>query len=123
MADTPLTLIVLITGFTVASGIFDSLAFTYASTMWRGGELVWSDATKSAGSFALGIGMYMCAVRYLTEAGIVIPEIQTLIWFGVTIVGVAILGGRAIQWPWLDQLIAINVLFSIGWLISRTAEA
>lgn len=122
MADLPLKLGLLITTFTVASGLLDSLAFTYASTMWQGGRIVWADAVKSAVSFALGIGLYWCAVRYLSQAGVVMPEIQTLIWFSVTIVGVAVLGGRFPSWPVLDQVIALNVLLSMGFLIARTAE-
>lgn len=123
MVDVPLRILVMVTALTVASGVFDSLAFTYASSMWESGRLVWSQAAKSAVSFALGIGMYWWALRYLIEAGIVMPEIQTLVWFVVTILGVAVLGGRFAAWPWLDQVIAVNVLLSVGWLISRTAEA
>ena len=106
--------------FTLASGIFDSFAFSYASGMWRDGRLVGSEAAKAAISFVLGIAMYFGAVRYLCEAGIVFAEIQTLLWFGVTIIGVAILQGRFFQWQVLEQAVAVNVLLGLGWLISRT---
>ena len=117
-----LRLWVLITAFTVASGVFDSLAFSYASGMWKNGRLVTSEATKAAGSFAIGIALYFGAVRYLSEAGVVFAEIQTLIWFGVTIIGVALLHGRFFQWQLLDQVVAVSVLLGLGWLISRTAS-
>ena len=52
--------------------------------------------------------------EWLEEAGVVLPEIQTLIWFTVTIVGVTLLGGRFIHWPVLDQVVAINVLVSLA---------
>ena len=116
-----LRLPVLITGFTIASGVLDSLAFTYSADIWQGGRLIWGQASKAAASFALGIAMYWGAIRYLGEAGIVLPEIQTLIWFVVTIVGVTVLGGRFIHWPVLDQIVAANVLVSLGWLITRTS--
>jgi hypothetical protein len=116
-----LRLTVLVAGFTLASGIFDSLAFTHAASMWKDGRLIWLDAAKSAGSFVLGMTMYCVAVRYLSEAGVIQAEIQTLLWFVITLVGVAILGGRFFEWQPLEQLVAINVLFCLGWLISRTA--
>ncbi len=121
IADSPLRLPLLITGFTVAAGALDALAFTYSAEMWQGGKLVWRQASKAALTFALGITMYWIAVRYLGEAGILMPELQTLIWFTVTIVGVTVLGGRFFHWPVLDQIVAANVLISLGWLIARTS--
>lgn len=121
MLDFPLRLPLLIMVFTIAAGVLDSLAFTYSASMWKEGRLAWDYATRAAVSFALGITMYWGAIRYLGEAGVIHPEIQTLIWFAVTIVGVMVLGGRFIQWPLIDQLIAVNVLFSLGWLITRTS--
>ena len=121
MTEDQLKISMLITGFTIAAGILDALAFTYSSSMWQGGRLVASQASKAAVSFALGITMYWGAIRYLGEAGVVLPEIQTLIWFTVTIIGVTILGGRFLSWPLLEQIVAVNVLFSLGWLITRTS--
>ncbi len=120
--DGNLRLSALVTGFTVLSGIFDSLAFTYAANMWKDGRLVGSEAAKSATSFLVGMLMYWGAVRYLSEAGIATAEVQTTLWFVVTIVGVAVLGGRFFHWQPLEQCVAISLLFGLGWLISRTAE-
>lgn len=115
-------LFALILSFTIAAGVLDSLAFTYSAGVWQSGKLLWGQVSKAAASFALGIGMYWGAVRYLGEAGIVLPEIQTLIWFAVTIIGVTVLGGRFVHWPVLDQVVAANVFVSLGWLITRTSE-
>ena len=82
---------------------------------------MWLQAAKAAVAFALGIAMYWGAVRYLSEVGVVLPEIQTLIWFSVTIVGVTVMGGRFIHWPWADQLAGLCALVSLGWLIVRTS--
>jgi hypothetical protein len=112
-----------ITAFMIASGVFDSLAFTFAARMWQGGSIVWDAAAKSAVSFLLGIGMYWGAVRHLSRIGVVMPEMQTLLWFFVTIVGVALIGGRFFEWRLAEQLVALNVLLSMGWLLSRTAAA
>lgn len=121
MSEAHLRLSVMITAFMVAAGVLDSLAFTYSAGMWKSGKLIWPTAGKAACTFALGIAMYWGALRYLGEAGVVMPEIQTLIWFTVTIIGVTVLGGRFVHWPVLDQLVAANVLISLGWLITRTA--
>jgi uncharacterized membrane protein len=109
----------LIISFTVASGVFDALGLTHAAHVWQGNRLNWAVAAKSAGSFLVGITMYWGAVRFLSEAGIVSAETQALLWLGVTIAGVAVLEGRFVHWPLLDQIIAVNVLASLGWLISR----
>jgi hypothetical protein len=87
--------------------------------MWRGGSLVWSELARSAGGFLVGMVMYWCAVRYLGEAGIVTAEIQTLLWFVITIVGVAVLRGRFFAWPASDQVVAFGVMAGLAWLLTR----
>ncbi len=110
-----------ITSLTIAAGILDSLAFTYSSAVWQSGRLQWDQVGKAAIAFALGITAYWLSIRYLNEAGVVLPEIQTLIWFAVTIIGVMVLSGRFLSWPWIDQIVAVFSLFGLGWLIVRTA--
>ena len=119
MLSGQLRLSLLIVAFTVASAVFDALGLTQAAQVWHGGHWNGAVAAKSAGSFMVGITMYWGAVRFLNEAGIVTAELQTLLWLGVTIVGVGVLGGRFFQWPLLDQVLAANVLASLAWLISR----
>ena len=121
MSGAQIKLSVMISSFMIAAGVLDSLAFSYSASIWQGGKLVWSQLSRAAVAFALGITMYWGAIRYLGEAGVVHPEIQTLLWFTVTIVGVTVIGGRFIHWPITDQLIATNVLVSLGWLITRTS--
>ncbi len=120
MGEEQIRLVVLILGFTLAAGVLDALAFTYSAGIWQGGRLVPETAFKSGIAFFLGIAMYWCAIRFLGEAGVVQPEIQTLVWFTVTIVGVTMLSGRFVQWPLVDQVIAFNALASLGWLVTRT---
>ncbi len=121
MSDYPIRLSVMIAVLTLAAGVLDSLAFTYSASMWKGGRIAWNHASRAAVCFALGITLYWGAVRYLGEAGIVQAEIQTLIWFAVTIIGVVVLGGRFIHWPLVDQIVAVNVFLGLGWLIARTS--
>jgi len=123
MVGAQVRLSLLIVTFTIASGVFDALGLTFAAQVWKGSRLNWVIAAKSAGSFMIGVAMYWGAVRFLNEAGIVTAEIQSLLWLSVTIAGVAVLGGRFFSWPILDQIIAINLLASLGWLIWRTGAA
>ncbi|MSQ48075.1 MAG: hypothetical protein EXR78_06765 [Deltaproteobacteria bacterium] len=105
---------------TLISGFCDSLGFTHAARMWQGPSLVFSEAIRSAVGFATGIAIYWITVRHLREAGIVTAEIQTLLWFGSTILGVAVLSGRSFSWRPVDQAVAVMVLVGIGWLIFHT---
>ena len=109
----------LITAFTVTSALFDALAFSHSARMWQGGRLIWSEAAKSGSCFMIGMSMYWGAVRYLSEAGIDVPELQTLLWFSITIAGVAVLSGRVLDWQRLDQIVAAAVFLGLGWLLAR----
>jgi hypothetical protein len=111
----------LILGLTLISGIADAQGFIHAATIWQEGKVHWSELGKSALGFGVGLGMYWISLKYMRELGIVTPEIQTLIWFVVTIVGVAVVSGRAFQWPVADQTVAVAVLAGICWLLFRTA--
>jgi hypothetical protein len=117
-----LRLFLLVIGLTFISGLCDSYGFTHAANVWRDGKLVEREVVHSAGGFAMGISLYWVAIRYLSEAGIVTAELQTLLWFGTTSIGLALLSGRFLQWRTMDQMIAVFVLFGIGWLLYRTGN-
>ena len=111
----------LILGLTLLSGLADSLGFLHAALIWQDRRPIWSELAKSALGFGSGILLYWITLRYLKDVQIVEPEIQTLIWFGVTIVGVALLSGKFAQWRMIDQAAGIVVLAGIGWLLFRTS--
>jgi hypothetical protein len=119
MSTERIRLLVLIVGITLVSGIGDSHGFIHAARMWHNLKFVWDEFGKSALGFGVGIGSYWISVRYLNEFGLLSPETQTLIWFGTTIVGVALLSGRFFLWQTIDQLVAVVVLLGIGWLLFR----
>ena len=108
--------------FTLLSGVGDAQGFVWAGKVWNGGSFHWPSALKSAAGFQLGVLMYWFALRHLQENGVVAVEVQTLFWFGATIVGVALLGGQFLRWPLVDQLAAAAVLAGICWLMFRTAQ-
>jgi hypothetical protein len=120
MSPTTPWLWLLIVVLTVLSGIGDAFGFTHAALIWQNGRLVWGEVARSAAGFAAGISVYWLVLKYMTAVGIVSPEIQTIAWFAVTLVGVAMLSGKFLGWPVLDQVVAVAVLAGIGWLLVRT---
>jgi hypothetical protein len=110
----------LIIVLTIVSGIGDAYGFTHAARIWQNGRAVWAEVAHSAVGFAFGIALYWYVLKYMSAVGIVAPEIQTIAWFAVTIIGVALISGQFLGWNWLDQLAAVVVLAGIGWLLVRT---
>ena len=111
--------VLLVLVLTIFSGVADSQGFIHAARIWEGTRPLWGEVAGSALGFAGGAVCYWLALRYLNELGVVAPEIQTLLWFAVTIVGVAVYSGRFLQWPLPDQVVALGVLAGIGWLVLR----
>ncbi len=103
----------------IVSGLCDSVGFTYAARIWRDNHVQWHELTRSACGFAAGISIYWLTLRYFSELGLVSAELQTLIWFGTTLVGVAVLSGRFLDWRSGDQVVALLVLVGIAWLLVR----
>ena len=114
------TLVVLIIGITVLSGLGDALGFVHAAKIWREGKLVWEELAKSASGFGFGIAMYWIVIRFLHQVGVVSAETQTILWFGVTIIGVALISRKFFAWQTIDQVVAMLVFFGMGWLLLRT---
>ena len=114
--------VLLIIVLTLLSGFGDALGFIYAGRVWQSNEFHAIEALKSALSFQVGVAAYWFALRFLEARGVVAVEVQTLLWFGATLIGVAILSRQFMRWPALDQTIAVAVLLGIGWLLHRTAE-
>lgn len=106
---------------TLLSGFADAQGFTHASDIWNNGKLNTTALGRSALGFSAGIFTYWLIVRYLQQVGIVSSEIQTVLWFSATIIGVAILSGKFVSWQRMDQFVAILVIAGIGWLLFRTS--
>jgi hypothetical protein len=115
-------LMALIVGITVASGLFDAQGFIHAAKIWQDGVVVWSEVGKSALYWGAGICLYCVSLKFMIELQIVSPEIQTVAWFGVTIVGVGLASGRFFSWEPVDQAVAMGVLAGLGWLLFRVGE-
>jgi hypothetical protein len=120
MSAEQLRAIVFILGLTLISGMGDALGFVHSARVWQEGKPVWAEFAKSTAGFAVGISAYWLAVRYLNQVGDFAPEAQTLAWFVVTIVGMAMVSRAFFAWPVSEQLVALSVVGSIGWLLFRT---
>ena len=110
----------LIVGLTLVSGIGDAYGFTHAALIWQNGRAMWGEVARSALGFAFGLAMYWVVLKYMVAVGIVAPEMQTIAWFAVTLIGVALISGKFLGWTRLDQAVAAAVLAGIGWLLVRT---
>jgi hypothetical protein len=106
----------------VLSGFADSLGFVYAAKIWQGGAASWPDIGRAALGFFGGIAMYVFALKYLARMGVTSAEMQTTLWFAMTIIGVVLFSGRFFTWPRLEQFVAVLVLVGLGWLLVRTGE-
>jgi len=114
-------LFAIVIALTILSGIGDSQGFLHAARVWRDGAFMWDEVVKSTLGFAFGIVIYWIAIRYFQKSGVTMAETQTIVWFAITIVGVAALSGEFLRWRISDQLIAATTLGGIGWLMFRTA--
>lgn len=121
MNSSQIILLFKIVFISLLSGWADSRGFLYASEIWHGDKLVVYQLFKSALGFSAGIGLYWLVVKYLNQLGVGAPEIQSIIWFSVVIIGIALSSGRFFAWPLIDQLVGLIVVFGIGWLTVRTS--
>ncbi len=105
---------------TLASGLADSYGFVHAARVWNGGRLIPAELGRSSVSFALGITIYWIVIRFLEQLGVHSVAIQTVGWFGATLVGVAVVTGEFRDWGTANQIIALGVALGIGWLMIAT---
>ena len=106
----------------VLSGFADSLGFVYAAKIWQAEQLSWPDVWRSVLGWVVGITLYVISLKYMARLGVTSAEIQTAVWFAMTIIGVVIFSGRFFTWPRLEQIVATLVLVGLGWLLVRTGE-
>jgi hypothetical protein len=62
------------------------------------------------------------SLKYMARLGVTSAEIQTTVWFAMTIIGVVIFSGRFFSCPRLEQGVATLVLLGLGWLLVLTGE-
>lgn len=120
MTPEQVKLIIWVILLTLMSGLADGFGFFHAARTWQEGRIDWPEVGWTLLGFGIGISLYIVVIRYMQQLGIVQPEIQSVLWFTVAMVGVALVNGQLIKWALPDQVVAVAVLAGIGWLIIRT---
>ncbi len=125
LAASPSTLwlvrpIVLAIALSVLSGMGDAYGFVHASRIWRQELVVWGEMGRSALGFSVGTALQWLAIRYLRQVGISIAEVQTLVLFAATMIGIALLNRSIFAWASVDRAVAAVVVFGLAWLTVRT---
>lgn len=100
----------------------DSRGFIHASRAWAQGNPQWSDIWLAAGWFTVGVVFYLLALKYLQPFRDLGPSVQTLAWFLVTIVGVAIGSRDFFRWQIVDQVLALSSVVALAVVIIRTGR-
>jgi|SRR4051794_10744237 len=109
----PIVLLAMIAGFG------DAFAFTRAPNVWAENGISPGALGQTLVGFLVGALGYVALVRVLLSSDIRTPEVQTMIWFVATSVGVGAASGRAFHWPVADKVVALIVLSGIAWLSVR----
>ena len=104
---------------TLLSGFSDALGFIHASRAWDNDRFLLREAVWALVLFFGGIVTYVVAIRYFDRLGITSPEIQTLGWFAVTVIGVAAIQRTIVNWGPADRIMAVVAVISVGWLVVR----
>ncbi len=105
---------------TILAGLGDAYGFVHASRIWRDDALYWTALGRSALGFGFGIAMQWIALRYLHRLGVTAAEVQTMVCFAVTMVGIAVLSRSFLEWALTERVVALGILAGLGWLIART---
>lgn len=58
----------------------------------------------------------------MSTVGVTSAEMQTAVWFAMTIIGVVVFSGRFFSWHWPEQTISVLVVVALGWLLVRTSD-
>jgi hypothetical protein len=105
---------------TIIAGLSDAAGAVHAARVWQDGRVVWGELLRSALGFGVAITLYWVVVRFMQQIGLVSAEMQTVVWFGIMLVGVALFSGEFFKWQRFDQALALLVLGGIVWLTIRT---
>jgi hypothetical protein len=88
--------------------------------LWDDGRLIPAELGRSSVGFALGITTYWIVIRFLDQLGVHSVAIQTVGWFGATLVSDAVVTGEFRDWGPANQIVALGVALGIGWLMVTT---
>lgn len=116
-----LTVLALI-AMTAASAFFDAKGFVYASQAWRDGTLVPATALLSLVNFVGGVTLYVLSIGFSQRLGVQSAAVQSIFWFAMTVVGIALMDGTIAQWTTVQRTVGAIVTIGIGWLLVSTSH-
>jgi hypothetical protein len=108
---------------TALSAFFDAKGFVYAAQAWRTGSFVPATAALSLANFIGGITLYVASIGFQQYLGVQSAALQTIFWFAMTIIGVALLDGTLGQWNLAQRAVGVGVTVGIGWLLISAPHA
>ena len=82
---------------TALSAFFDAKGFVYAAQAWRDGALIPATAFRAVVFFLGGVSVYISTIGLQQRLGVHSAALQTLFWFAMTIIGIALLDGRSFR--------------------------
>jgi len=107
---------------TALSAFFDAKGFVYAAQAWRSGSLVTSTALLSLINFVGGVTLYIGSIGFQQSLGVQSAAVQSIFWFAMTVLGVAIMDGTIAQWSMAQRVVGVGVTIGIGWLLVSAAH-
>lgn len=102
---------------TAASAFLDAKGFVYAARAWREGSLDWRIGAISFSFTMAGVALYIFSIGLHQKLGIQSAAVQSVFWFAMTVIGIALLDGSIAQWSWAQRFVAAAVSVGIGWLL------
>ena len=97
----------------------DAYGFNEASRIWREGSPSKMALVRSGIGYASGMVLYWLGLRFISESGVMSASVQTLIWFVVTIIGVAAISGDFREWDVGTFILAVVAIFAVAGLLIK----
>lgn len=107
---------------TALSAYFDARGFVYAAQTWRAGVLVPGIIFLSMVNFIGGITFYIASIGIQQRLGIESASMQSIFWFVMTVIGIALMDGTIAQWSMSQRVVGVAVTAGIGWLMVSAAH-
>jgi hypothetical protein len=107
---------------TALSAFFDAKGFVYASQSWKAGSMIPGTALLSLVNFTGGVALYIVSIGFQQRLGVNSAALQSIFWFAMTVVGIALLDGSIAQWSVAERVVGAGVSVGIGWLLISTSH-
>ena len=112
--------VVFLVVLTAVSALADAIGFINVDKAWLGNRPHASALVLACTGYAVGIATYVFAVKYLKLLTDVGPEVQTVGWFMLTIIGVALGSGAFFTWPLPTKFLATVTVAALVLIAVRT---